>query len=61
MDRRAHNLRFLITQAQKIGVLQEVASDEDAYNQNGKSHNRPSPIPSTYCTTYYTVIASILY
>ena len=35
-----------ITQAQKIGMLQAVVSDEDACNWNGKPSNPPFLIPS---------------
>ena len=40
---------FFIAQAQKVGVLQVVVSDEDACNRNDKQSNPPSLIPSTYC------------
>ena len=38
-------IRFLITQAQKIGVLQVVDSDKDACDKNGEPFNPLSPIP----------------
>ena len=43
----AHNHCFIIAQTQKTGVLQIVVSDEDACDQNRKTNNPPSPIPST--------------
>ena len=52
-DSRDHN-HGLITQAQKIGVLQIVVSDEDACNRNDKLSNPPSLIPSTYCHYFNT-------
>ena len=51
---RIHNHCFLITQAQKIGLLQVVVSDEEACNRNGKPSNHPSLIPLTYCHYFYT-------
>ena len=44
-DNRAYDHWLLIAQAQKIGVLQLVVSDEDACNGNGKPYNSPTPIP----------------
>ena len=51
MDRDKSNdyVWFLIAQTQKIGVLQVVATNEDACEQNGKLLTSTSPIPSTYC------------
>ena len=39
---------FLIVQAQKVGVLQVVASDEDNCDQNTKMSTQPFPIPLIY-------------
>ena len=49
---------FLIAQAQKIGVLQVVVSDENAYNQIGKLSNPPSLISLTYFHYFHTLIIS---
>ena len=43
---------LLISQAQKISAV----SDEDACNQNGKPSNPSSPIPSTYCHYFHTLL-----
>ena len=40
----------------EIGVLQVVVSDEGACNRNGKPFNPPSPIPSTYCQYFDTLL-----
>ena len=53
-DSTAHNHPVLIAQAKKIGVLQVVVSDEDAWNGNGKISNLPFSIPSTYCHYFHT-------
>ena len=39
---------FLTAEAQKVGVLQVVASDEDNCDQNTKMSTQPFPIPSIY-------------
>ena len=55
-DNRAHNHRFLIVQAQKIGVLKVAVSDENARNRNDKPSNLPPLIPSTYCHYFHTLV-----
>ena len=55
-DNRAHNQLVLIAQAQKIGVLQLVASDQNACNWNGKPSNPLSLISSTYCHCFHTLL-----
>ena len=55
-DNRTHNHWFLIAQAQKIGVLQVVVSNEDASNWNDKPFNPPSLIPPTYCHYFHTLL-----
>ena len=55
-DNSAHNHWFLITQVQKIGVLQVAVSDEDASNTNGKPSNPPSLMPSNYCYYFHTLL-----
>ena len=45
-----------ISQAQKIGVLQVVVSDEDVCNWNGKPSNPPSLIPSIYSHYFHTLL-----
>ena len=55
-ENRAHNHWFLIGQAQKIGVLQKVVSDEDVCNSNGKQSSSFSLIPSTFCQYFRTLL-----
>ena len=55
-DIRTSNPWFLMAQAQKIGVLQIVVSDEDAWNRNGKLSNPPSLVPSAYCRYFHTLL-----
>ena len=55
-DNRADNHWFLIAQAQKIGVLQVVVSNEDVCNWNDKRSNPPSLVPSTYCHYIHTLL-----
>ena len=55
-DNRTHNHWLLIAQAQQIGILQVVVSDEDACNRNGKQSNPHSLIPSTYCHHFHTLL-----
>ena len=55
-DSRAHNHWLLIAQAQKIGILQEVVSDENACNRNGKPSNPHSLIPSAYCHHFHSLL-----
>ena len=55
-DNRPHNYWFLITQAQKIGVLQFVVSDEDACNWNCKWSYPPSVTSSTYFNYFQTLL-----
>ena len=57
MDSKAHNYLFLIDQAHKIGVLQVLVSDEDGYNAlNIKPSDPLSPVPSTYCHYFHTLL-----
>ena len=56
-DSRVYNQWFLVAQAQKVGVLQVVVSDEDVCNWNSKPSNPPSLIPSLlYCHYFYTLL-----
>ena len=55
-DNGAHNYWFPTTQAQKIGVLQVVVSDEDARYQNSKPSNPLSLILSNYCYYFHTLL-----
>ena len=55
-DNRAYNHWLLIAQAQKIGVLQLVVSDENACNGDGKPYNSPAPIPPTYSHYFHTLL-----
>ena len=52
----AHNHCFLIAQAQKVGVLQVVVSDEDACRQNEKPSNQSFLKTSTYCHYFHTLL-----
>ena len=47
-DDSAQNHWFLIAQALKVGIFQEVASKEDICGQNGKSSIPPTPTPSSH-------------
>ena len=58
-DNRVHNHWFLITQAKKIGVLQEV-SDGDICNWNSKLSSSPSFILSSYCHYFHTLLSQEL-
>ena len=55
-ENRAHSHWLLIDQAQKIGVLQVVISDEDVCNWNSTPSNPHSLIPSTYCYYFHTLL-----
>ena len=48
-EKKAHKHWFIFAQVQEIDVLQEIASDGGACNQNGKPSNLSSPIPSLIC------------
>ena len=47
---------FFIAQAQKIGVLQVLVSEEYACNQNGKPSSSPSLIPWTHIYFFQTLL-----
>ena len=53
---RAHNQWLLITQAQKIGVLQVVVSDENASRQSGKPSNAHFSVAPTYFHYLHTLL-----
>ena len=55
-DNRDRNYWFFITQAQKIGVLHVVVSDEDSCNRNGKLSNPLFHISSNYCHYFHTLL-----
>ena len=54
----AHNHWFLITQTQKISLMQVVAPDEDNCDQNGKPSTPASFIPFTYHHYFHTLLIS---
>ena len=57
-DNRADNHWFLISQVQKIGVLQVVVYNEDACDGNGKLSNPSSLIPSNFCHYFHILLTS---